>query len=100
LVPGTPAASDQCIFRYSTANLPWPVLDASGNPAPVPTIRCGSQRPPGNTATAIGPDGTIYDISRAAHDDYYGYLVAIHADLSPKLTASMREMSMYGCAFA
>src|SRR5207237_5054663 len=100
LVPGTPAASDQCIFRYSTANLPWPVLDASGNPAPVPTIRCGSQRPPVNTAPAIGPDGTIYDISRAAHDDYYGYLIAINPNLTPKWTASMREKFSDGCGTA
>src|SRR6266849_2416397 len=34
LVPGTPAATDQCIFRYSTLDLPWPVLGANGQPAP------------------------------------------------------------------
>src|SRR6266568_3631035 len=84
LVPGTPAATDSCIFRYSTLDLPWPVLDANGNPAPTPTLTCGSQRPPVNTAPAIGPDGTIYDISRASFDDYYGYVVAINPNLTPK----------------
>jgi len=100
LVPGTPAATDQCIFRYSTLDLPWPVLDANGNPAPTPTLTCGSQRPPVNTAPAIGPDGTIYDISRASFDDYYGYVVAINPNLTPKWIASMREKFSDGCGTA
>ena len=100
LVPGTPAATDQCTFRYSTLDLPWPVLDASGDPAPTPTVTCGSQRPPVNTAPAIGPDGTIYDISRASLDDYYGYVVAINPNLTPKWIASMREKFSDGCGTA
>src|SRR4029077_4987489 len=68
-----PSGTSLCNFRYDTANLPWPVLNADGSPAPVPQIPRGSQRPPVNTAPAIGPDGTIYDVSRAALDDYYGY---------------------------
>jgi hypothetical protein len=97
LVPGSPAANDQCTFRYSTLNLPWPVLGADGNPAPVPTIACGSQRPPVNTAPAIGSDGTIYDISRASLDDYYGYVIAINKDLTPRWASSMRNRFHDGC---
>lgn len=97
LVPGTPAATDQCTFRYDIANLPWPVLDAGGNPAPVPTIPCGTQRPALNTAPAIAPDGTIYDISRASLNDYWGYLVAINPNLTPRWVASMRGKFNDGC---
>ena len=50
-----------------------------------------------NTAPAIGADGTIYDISRAALNDHWGYLVAINPDLTPKWVASMREKFMDGC---
>src|SRR5439155_614267 len=97
LVPGAPAATDRCTFRYSTLNLPWPVLNADGTPAPVPTVACGSQRPPVNTAPAIGADGTIYDISRASLDDYYGYLIAINKDLTPRWASSMRNRFHDGC---
>ena len=97
LVPGTPAATDQCDFRYSTLALPWPVLNADGTPAPTPRITCGSQRPPVNTAPAIGPDGTIYDISRASLDDYECFLVAVNKDLTPKWTSSMRQHFTDGC---
>jgi hypothetical protein len=93
LVPGTPAATDQCTFRFATTQLPWPPSPT----AVAPTITCGSQRPALNTAPAIGPDGTIYDISRASLDDYYGYLVAINPNLTPRWTASMRGKFMDGC---
>ena len=73
------------------------MLDASGNPAPTPTTACGSQHPPVNTAPAIGPDGTIYDISRAALDDYYGYVVAINANLTTSWIALMRGKFSDGC---
>jgi len=95
-----PSGTSLCNFRYDTANLPWPVLNADGSPAPVPQITCGSQRPPVNTAPAIGPDGTIYDVSRAALDDYYGYVVAINPDLTPKWAASMRQKFHDGCGTA
>ena len=95
-----PSGTSRCNFRYSTLNLPWPVLNADGSPAPVPQITCGSQRPPVNTAPAIGPDGTIFDISRAALDDYYGYVVAINPNLTPKWAASMREKFTDGCGTA
>jgi len=71
-------ATAQCPWRYADADLPWPVLNADGGVADPVNVICGSQRPPVNTAPAIGPDGTIYDISRAALDDYFSYVVAIN----------------------
>ena len=97
LVPGTPAPTDQCAWRYANTSLPWPVVDANGQPAPTPTVTCGSQRPPVNTAPAIAPDGTIYDISRASLSDYYGYLIAINPNLTPKWVSSMRNRFHDGC---
>src|SRR5712691_4035027 len=88
-----PAANDQCTFRFDTALLPWPTSPT----AVAPTITCGSQRPPVNTAPAIGPDGTIYDISRASLNDHWGYVIAINRDLTPKWVASMREKFLDGC---
>ncbi|MFL5311663.1 MAG: hypothetical protein ACJ79H_14525 [Myxococcales bacterium] len=93
LVPGTPAANDQCTFRFDEADLPWPPSPT----AVAPTITCGSQRPALNTAPAIAPDGTIYDVSRASLNDYYGYLVAINPNLTPKWVASMRGKFNDGC---
>jgi hypothetical protein len=100
LVPGAPAATDQCAFQYSNDSLPWPLLNADGAPAPPPAVACGSQRPPVNTAPAIGADGTIYDISRAAFDDYYGYVIAIDKELTPKWVSSMRNRFHDGCGTA
>jgi hypothetical protein len=97
LVPGAPAAADSCFWQYPNESLPWPVLNANGTAALPPSLACGSQRPPVNTAPAIGPDGTIYDISRAALDDYYGYLIAVDADLKPKWISSMRNRFHDGC---
>jgi len=97
LVPGTPAASAQCLWQYAADTLPWPVLNADRTPARPPSVACGSQRPPINTAPAIGADGTIYDVSRAAFDDYYGYLIAIDKDLAPKWVSSMRNRFHDGC---
>jgi len=92
-----PTATAQCAWRYQNAALPWPVLNPDGIPAPPDNVTCGSQRPPVNTAPAIGPDGTIYDVSRAAHDDYFGYLVAINPNLTTRWIASMREKFNDGC---
>jgi hypothetical protein len=92
-----PAPTDSCPWRYSTADLPWPVLNPDGTPAEPVHVTCGSQRPPVNTAPAIGPDGTIYDISRASLDDYFGYVVAINPNLTTKWIASMREKFFDGC---
>jgi len=95
-----PAAAAQCPWRYEDADLPWPKLNSDGSVAAPANVTCGSQRPPVNTAPAIGPDGTIYDISRAAHDDYFSYVVAINPNLTTRWIASMRGKFHDGCGTA
>ncbi|HEY4642646.1 MAG TPA: hypothetical protein VII75_14985 [Thermoanaerobaculia bacterium] len=97
LVAGAPAATDQCTLRYANADLPWPKLNPNNTPAPVPTVTCGSQRPGVNTAPAVAADGTIYDISRASFNDYYGYVIAVNKNLTPKWASSMRNRFHDGC---
>jgi outer membrane protein assembly factor BamB len=93
LTPGAPAATDPCKVRFAAADRPWP-------PAPdavAPTLPCGSQRPAINAVPAIAPDGTIYTVSRAQNNGTYGYLVAVHPDLSPAWKASFRGLVADGC---
>lgn len=93
LIPGAPHANDACLLSFPPAFLPWPPTpDAVPSAAP-----CGSQRPGLNVAPAIARDGTIYTISRAHLNSYYGYLVAVNPDLSPKWAASLRDRLADGC---
>lgn len=73
--------------------VPWP-------PSPTavpPTVTCGSQRPALNVAPAVGPDGTIYTVSRAHFDTMVAYMVAVNPDLTPKWTTSMQNLLSDGC---
>ena len=91
LVPAAPV--DGCTTSFAADALPWP-------PAPdarPPAAPCGSQRPGLNAAPAVGPDGTIYAISRAHFNSAYGYLVAVNPDLTPKRSASLRGRLNDGC---
>ncbi|HEX8154375.1 MAG TPA: hypothetical protein VF698_14670 [Thermoanaerobaculia bacterium] len=93
LVTGAVAADAMCNTQFAQAQLPWP-------PAPdavVPTARCGAQRPGVNVSPAVGPDGTIYTVSRAHRNQKYGYLVAVNPDLTPKWTTTLRERFLDGC---
>jgi outer membrane protein assembly factor BamB len=93
LVPGAPAASDPCRGAFAMSQRPWP-------PSPTavpPSSPCGSQRPGINVVPAIGPDGTIYTVSRAHGNDRYSYLVAAHADLTPAWNVSLRGLLHDGC---
>ena len=93
LVPGTPAATDQCAHSFDYSTLPWP-------PSPTaiaPTAPCGTERPPVNTTPAIADDGTIYELSRAGNNSRWSYLVAINPDLTPKWVASFRQLFHDGC---
>jgi hypothetical protein len=93
LIPGAPAATDQCSVQFPASQLPWP---PSPDAVP-PTTDCGSQRPGINVAPAVGPDGTIYTISRTHFATRYGYLVAVDDDLNPKWAASLRGHLHDGC---
>jgi hypothetical protein len=50
-----------------------------------------------NIAPAVAPDGTVYTVSRAHFADRYGYLIAVHADLTPRWAASLRGRLNDGC---
>jgi hypothetical protein len=93
LTPGAPAGTDQCTWRFSVSQLPWP-------PSPdavAPTKICGSQRPGINVAPAIAPDGTIYTATTAHFDSYYSFLVAVNPDLTSKWAVSLRDKLNDGC---
>jgi hypothetical protein len=83
------------MFVGAVASLP-PAPDAAA-----PLVPCGSQRPGINVAPAIGPDGTIYTVSRAhglrAAGERYSYLIALNADLTLKWAASLRDRLNDGC---
>jgi outer membrane protein assembly factor BamB len=92
-VPGAPSATDACEGVFARSQRPWP---PSSTAAP-PSSPCGAQRPGINTVPAIAEDGTIYTLSRAHFNDRYGYLVAVHPDLTPAWSASLRGILNDGC---
>ncbi len=92
LIPGAPAAGDQCESLFTVAP-PWP-------PSPdavAPTLPCGSQRTALNLAPAVGRDGAVYTASRAHFNGRYGYLIALNSDLSLRWAASLRGLLDDGC---
>ncbi|HXH37853.1 MAG TPA: hypothetical protein VNN08_04460 [Thermoanaerobaculia bacterium] len=93
LVPDAPKASDLCKSQFArgSAQIP-PTPDAIP-----PSIICGSQRPGLNVTPAIGPDGTIYILSRTHFNDYWSYLVAVNPNLTPKWDRSLRTHFHDGC---
>ena len=93
LVPGAPAANAQCTSTFPASQLPWP---PSPN-AQAPTITCGSQRAGMNVAVALGPDGTVYTVSRTHLNSRWGWLVAVTRDLQPKWATSLRNRFNDGC---
>jgi hypothetical protein len=78
--------------------LPWPPPpNADGSPVLPPLINCGSQRPGINVAPAIGPDGTVFTVSRAHYTSQDSFVVALNPDLSPKWTTSLRGLLADAC---
>lgn len=93
LVSGEPAPGDACRQAFSSSQAPLPP-----SPDAVPSSGpCGSQRPGVNVVPAIAPDGTIYTVSRAHLNSRYSYLVAVHPDLTPAWSASLRDILNDGC---
>jgi hypothetical protein len=85
--------ADACATTFAEEDLPWPpAVDARPPLAP-----CGSQRPALNAAPAVGWDGTVYTVSRAHFNPAYSYLIALHPDLTPKWSASLRDRLNDGC---
>jgi hypothetical protein len=92
LVPGAPSG-DQCLGTFAPGQLPWP-------PAPdavPPQVPCGSQRPGLNLAPAVAADGTVYTASVAHLSSSTAYVIAAHADLTPKWATSLRDRFADGC---
>jgi outer membrane protein assembly factor BamB len=93
LVPDAPKSNDSCKSEFPGGSAQIP---PSPNAIP-PSIPCGSQRPGVNVTPAIGPDGTIYLLSRTHFDSYYSYLVAVNPNLTPKWDRSLRLRFHDGC---
>jgi hypothetical protein len=95
LIPLAPPGTATCAGTFfDTSTLPWP---PSANATPAP-ITCGSQRPGVNVAPAVGPDGTIYTVSRAHFDAQQAYMVAVKPDLSgAKWVTSFQNLLNDGC---
>ena len=100
LVTGAPTGMN-CHGTYAALNppppLPWPPLNADGTPLAAPLVNCGSQRPGVNVAPTIGPDGTIFTVSRAHFTSQDSFVVAINPDLSTKWVASLRGILNDAC---
>jgi hypothetical protein len=90
LVPDAPT---KCLGDFSDSPLPWPPTPD----AVPPFVPCGKLRAAVNAAPAIGPDGTIYTGATMHFDNYYSWIVAANADLSPRWAASLRDRFQDGC---
>jgi outer membrane protein assembly factor BamB len=99
LAPGAPAPTDLCrsAFNVNDNPLPWPPPDDENGPVLPPTTPCQSQRPGMNAAPAVGPDGTIFLVSRAHASSRAGYVLAVKPDLTPKWAASLAKILNDGC---
>src|SRR5262249_4230376 len=104
LIPGAPAATDLCFatfgFMQPPPPRPWPPPpQPDGSPTLPPRLPCGSQRAAINITPAIGPDQTIFTVTRphrgSASD--YAYVVALRPDLSLKWATSLRGHLNDGC---
>ncbi len=92
--PEAPAATDRCQGTFRQNELPWP---PSPTAVPSSSNMCGTQRVALNVAPAIGPDGTIYSVTRAHFNSRYSFLVAINPDLTKKWAATLRDRLNDGC---
>jgi outer membrane protein assembly factor BamB len=102
LIPGAPRPTDLCFatFRLTSFPAPFPPPpQADGSPTLPPRVPCLSQRAGINVAPAIGPDGTIFTVTRphGFNLENYGYLVALDPDLSLKWATSLRLNFTDGC---
>jgi outer membrane protein assembly factor BamB len=82
-----------CASEFSGVPQPWPPTPDAQPPA----ITCGAPRPGINVTPAVGPDGTIYTVSRAHFNTRWGHLVAVNPDLTLKWRTSLRNRFNDGC---
>lgn len=98
LVPTAPAGTSSiCPGTFFDVSpqppFPWPPTPTSA----APMVLCGSQRPGVNVSPAIGPDGTIYTVSRAHFDPMESYIVAANPDLTSKWAKPMQAVLNDAC---
>lgn len=96
LVPSAPAASASCTNAFPSSPSPLPPSPT----AVAPSIACGSQRAGVSIAPAVGPDGTIYTVSRThlpPGTSRWAWVVAVNPDLTPKWATSLRNRFNDGC---
>jgi hypothetical protein len=92
LAIGATNGNEQCEIGFSDEGPLPPAPDAVA-----PTFPCGTVRPAVNAAPAIGPDGTIVLVARNHFITRSGYIIAVNPDLTPKWTASTRNVMNDGC---
>jgi outer membrane protein assembly factor BamB len=104
LIPDAPAATDLCYGTFADLTprpaKPWPPApQADGSPTLPPQRACGAQRAGANVAPAVGPDGTVFTVSRSwmASISNYAYIIALRPDLSLKWATSLRGELNDGC---
>lgn len=102
LIPHAPAATDGCFLSFldqvPRPPRPWPPPpQPDGSPTLPPQVPCLSQRPGLNATPAIGPDGTVFTVSRAHGNGAYGFVVALRPDLTLKWATSLRDHLLDGC---
>lgn len=88
LNPAAPNSGDPCVGVFDSTQLPFPPSQTA-----IPfSAPCGVQRAALNVAPAIGPDGTIYTVTRGHFfvGRAYGYLLAINPNLTLKWQTSLR----------
>jgi len=101
IVTGAPHGT-ACHTTFAAMNpppdLPWPPPpNADGSPVLPPLINCGAQRPGINVAPAIGPDGTVFTVSRAHFTSQDSFVVALNPNLSTKWVTSLRGLLTDAC---
>ncbi|WP_157410688.1 hypothetical protein [Actinoplanes rectilineatus] len=101
LIPGAPRATDLCYEEFDGDDLPFPPApQPDGTPTLPRQSPCLSQRAAISVSPAVGPDGTIYTITRAHNRSggrNYGYVVALRNDLTLKWATSLRGILNDGC---
>jgi outer membrane protein assembly factor BamB len=94
LLPNAPKPTDQCTSVFGlSASRPLPPSPT----AVAPSVTCGAVRPGINAAPAIAADGTIYVVGLTNFNSAWSYLAAVNPDLTPKWSASLRNLFHDGC---
>jgi len=102
--PDAAGPAELCYGTFNDASprpaRPWPPPpQPDGSPTLPPQFPCLSQRAATNLTPTIGPDGTIFLVTRAhsLRAEGYGYLLALRPDLTLRWATSLRGHLDDGC---